>query len=96
MQGPTASAGGALGQDHRRCCDEGPDGSPVLKLPNATFRFAKGPVDLMTGCHFASPMSEGSRAAKAKGCKVAEFIRSLRRDLQARRIKAVVLRKWNR
>ena len=30
---------------------KGADG-PVLKLPNATFRFVKGPVDLMTGLSF--------------------------------------------
>jgi hypothetical protein len=48
----------------------GADG-PVLKLPNATFRFVKGPVDLMTGLTFrVKDVAKVRDAAKAKGCKV--------------------------
>jgi hypothetical protein len=46
-------------------------GNPVLKLPNATFHFAKGPVDLMTGLSFrVADVAKVRAAAKAKGCKV--------------------------
>src|SRR5215470_5235005 len=49
---------------------KGADG-PVLKLPNATFRFVKGPVDLMTGLTFrVADVAKVREAAKAKGCKV--------------------------
>jgi len=60
----------ALGQDHRRRRDEG-SGCPVLKLPNAAFHFAKGPVDLMTGLTFrVADVARVREAARAKGCKV--------------------------
>ena len=49
---------------------KGADG-PILKLPNATFRFAKGPVDLMTGLTFrVADVARVREAAKARGCKV--------------------------
>jgi hypothetical protein len=51
---------------------KGADGSPVLKLPNASFHFVKGPVDLMTGLSFrVKDVAKVRDAAKAKGCKVA-------------------------
>ena len=47
------------------------DGNPALKLPNATFGFAKGPVDLMTGLTFrVADVAKVRDAAKARGCKV--------------------------
>jgi hypothetical protein len=49
---------------------KGADG-PVLKLPNATFRFGKGPVDLLTGLSFrVADVAKVREAARAKGCKV--------------------------
>src|SRR5215831_4175325 len=49
---------------------KGADG-PVLKLPNAVFRFAKGPVDLMTGLSFrVKDVAKVREAAMAKGCEV--------------------------
>jgi hypothetical protein len=46
-------------------------GAPVLKLPNATFRFVKGPADLMSGLTFkVANAAKILDAAKAKGCKV--------------------------
>src|SRR4029434_10678426 len=49
---------------------KGADGA-VLKVPNATFRFVKGPVDLMTGLSFrVADVAKVREAAKAKGCKV--------------------------
>jgi hypothetical protein len=49
---------------------KGADG-PVLKLPNATFRFVKGPVDLMAGLSFrVKDVAKIREAAMAKGCKV--------------------------
>ena len=51
---------------------KGSDGNSVLKMPNATFRFAKGPLDLMTGLTFrVADVAKVRDAAKAKGCKVA-------------------------
>ena len=51
---------------------KGADGNPELKLPNATFRFAKGPADLMTGLSFrVADVAKMCKAAKARGCKVA-------------------------
>ena len=48
----------------------GVDG-PVLKLPNATFRFVKGPVDLMAGLSFrVADVAKIREAARAKGCEV--------------------------
>src|SRR6201993_5277418 len=48
---------------------KGADG-PVLKLPNAAFRFVKGPVDLMMGLSFrVKDVAKIREAAKAKGCK---------------------------
>ena len=42
-----------------------------MKLPNATFHFAKGPVDLMTGLSFrVKDVAKVREAAKAKGCKI--------------------------
>ncbi len=47
------------------------DGGPMLKMPNATFRFAKGPVDLMTGLSFrVKNVAKVRDAARAKGCKI--------------------------
>ena len=47
------------------------DGAPLLKLPNATFRFVKGPVELMTGLTFrVTDVAKVREAARAKGCKV--------------------------
>jgi hypothetical protein len=46
-------------------------GEPELKLPNASFRFVKGPSDLMSGLTFEVADLAGVRdAARAKGCKV--------------------------
>jgi hypothetical protein len=46
-------------------------GAAELKLPNASFRFVKGPSDLMSGLTFEVADIAGVRdAAKAKGCKV--------------------------
>jgi len=42
-----------------------------LKLPNASFHFAKGPSDLMSGLTFrVADIAKVRDAAKAKGCKV--------------------------
>src|SRR5256885_5121892 len=50
---------------------KGADGNSELKLPNATFRFEKGPVDLMTGLTFrVADVAKVRDAAKARGCKV--------------------------
>ena len=47
------------------------DGGWAVKLPNATFHFARGPVDLMTGLSFrVNDLAKVREAAKAKGCKV--------------------------
>jgi hypothetical protein len=47
-------------------------GEPVLKLPNASFRFVKGASDLMGGLMFkVANAAKILDAAKAKGCKVA-------------------------
>ena len=46
-------------------------GEPELKLPNCSFRFVKGDVDLMTGLTFkVSDVAKVREAAKAKGCTV--------------------------
>ena len=46
-------------------------GEPELKLPNASFRFVKGPADLMSGLTFrVVNVAKIRDAAKAKGCKV--------------------------
>ena len=46
-------------------------GEPELKLPNASFRFVKGPADLMSGLTFkVANAAKVLDAAKAKGCKV--------------------------
>ena len=51
---------------------KGADG-PVLKLPNATFRFVKGPVDLMTGLSFrVADVAKVREAARTRGCKVGD------------------------
>ena len=50
---------------------KGTDSMAQLKLPNATFRFVKGPVELMTGLTFrVKDAAKVREAAKAKGCKV--------------------------
>ncbi|MDI1263637.1 MAG: hypothetical protein PS018_10315 [bacterium] len=42
-----------------------------LKLPNASFRFVKGPADLMSGLTFSvADIGRVRDAARAKGCKV--------------------------
>ncbi len=47
------------------------DGHPALKLPNASFHFVKGPVDLMTALSFrVADVAKVREAARAKGCKV--------------------------
>ncbi|KAH2822628.1 hypothetical protein KXV85_002186, partial [Aspergillus fumigatus] len=49
---------------------KGPDG-PMLKVPNAIFRFVNGPLDLMTGLTFrVADVVKVREAAKAKGYKV--------------------------
>ena len=46
-------------------------GEPELKLPNCSFRFVKGDVDLMTGLTFkVADVAKVREAAKAKGCNV--------------------------
>jgi hypothetical protein len=51
---------------------KGADGGAAFKLPNATFHFTKGPVDLMTGLSFrVADVAQVREAARAKGCKVA-------------------------
>jgi len=46
-------------------------GEPELKLPNASFRFVKGALDLMSGLTFkVADIVKVRDAAKAKGCKV--------------------------
>jgi hypothetical protein len=50
---------------------KGADGTPELKLPNATFRFVKGPADLMSGLDFrVRDVAKVSEAAKARGYEV--------------------------
>jgi hypothetical protein len=47
------------------------NGEPELKLPNCSFRFAKGATDLMTGLTFrVNHVARVREAAKARGCKV--------------------------
>ncbi len=47
------------------------NGTPLLELPNATFAFMKGPVDLMTGLAFqVADVAKVREAARAKGYKV--------------------------
>jgi hypothetical protein len=44
---------------------------PMLKLPNAMFRFVDGPVDLMTGLSFrVRDVGKVREAARMKGCKI--------------------------
>ena len=44
---------------------------PELKLPNAGFRFVKGPADIMSGLTFkVASIAKVLDAAKARGCKV--------------------------
>jgi hypothetical protein len=44
---------------------------PELKLPNASFRFVKGPADIMSGLTFkVADVAKVLDAAKARGCKV--------------------------
>jgi hypothetical protein len=51
---------------------KGASGAPELKLPNAGFRFVKGPADLMSGLTFkVADIAKVRDAARAKGCKVA-------------------------
>jgi len=47
------------------------NGAPELKLPNASFRFVKGPADIMSGLTFkVASIAKVLDAAKARGCKV--------------------------
>jgi len=49
----------------------GADGAAELKLPNATFRFVKGPADVMSGLEFrVGNVVKVCEAAKARGYKV--------------------------
>jgi hypothetical protein len=46
-------------------------GEPELKLPNCSFRFVKGPSDIMSGLTFrVSDIASVRDAAKGKGCAV--------------------------
>jgi hypothetical protein len=46
-------------------------GEPGLKLPNASFRFVKGPADIMSGLTFrVGNVAKVIDAARARGCKV--------------------------
>src|SRR5882757_9414080 len=46
-------------------------GEPELKLPNANFRFVKGPADIMSGLTFrVASIAKVIDAARARGCKV--------------------------
>jgi hypothetical protein len=46
-------------------------GEPELKLPNASFRFVKGPADIMSGLTFkVTDVAKVLDAARARGCKV--------------------------
>jgi hypothetical protein len=46
-------------------------GEPELKLPNASFRFVKGPADIMSGLTFkVADVAKVLDAARARGCKV--------------------------
>jgi hypothetical protein len=50
---------------------KGPDGKPELQLPNCSFRFVKGPSDIMSGLTFrVTDVSSVRAAAKKKGCAV--------------------------
>jgi hypothetical protein len=47
------------------------NGEPELKLPNAGFRFVKGPADIMSGLTFkVGSVARVIDAARARGCKV--------------------------
>jgi hypothetical protein len=47
---------------------KGADGTPELKLPNATLRFAKGAADIMSGLDFrVGNVARVLDAAKARG-----------------------------
>jgi hypothetical protein len=48
---------------------KGADGEPELKLPNCTFRFVKGPTDIMSGLTFrVADLASVRDAARGKGC----------------------------
>jgi hypothetical protein len=48
---------------------QGAGGEPELKLPNCSFRFVRGPSDIMSGLTFSvSDIATVRDAAKAKGC----------------------------
>ena len=50
---------------------KGADGSPELKLPNATFRFVKGPTDAMSALDFrVGDVAKVNAAAKVRGYEV--------------------------
>jgi hypothetical protein len=50
---------------------KGADGEPELQLPNCTFRFVKGPSDIMSGLTFrVADIASVRDAAKTKGCAV--------------------------
>jgi len=47
------------------------NGEPELKLPNASFRFVKGPADIMSGLTFkVASIARVIDAARGRGCKV--------------------------
>jgi hypothetical protein len=49
----------------------GAEGTPELKLPNSTFRFVKGPADIMSALEFrVGDVAKVSAAAKARGYDV--------------------------
>jgi hypothetical protein len=48
---------------------KGPDGEPELQLPNCSFRFVKGPSDIMSGLTFrVADVAAVRDAARGKGC----------------------------
>lgn len=72
MQGPDPEGLAAhWGRIIGIAASKGADGVLLLKLPNATFRFVKGPVELMTGLTFrVRDIAKVREAAKARGCAV--------------------------
>ena len=72
MQGPDPEGLAAhWGRIIGIAASKGAEGVPLLKLPNATFRFVKGPVELMTGLTFrVRDIAKVREAAKARGCAV--------------------------
>jgi len=72
MQGPDPAALAAhWGKIIGIGVSEGEGGVPELKLPNSTFRFVKGPADIMSSLDFrVRDVAKVCDAAKAKGYKV--------------------------